>query len=777
MKIRLLSICTLVLPLALPAADYHVAGTGSDANAGSADKPFATLAAARDAARQAPAGPHRIVVHAGDYFLDEPLLLDARDNGLSIVGEARDAVRIFGGRKVTGWTRDGERFWQAPLPGVKEGEWDFRALLVNGRLAAKATWPNSTDTLEHLGQWDLPLLPMLAGYWARPPTREELTVMPYKEGDIPADIDIANAEVRLYHMWAESLVGVESHDKEKHVLVMSSPAVWPMGACNRRKYVIYNIREGMTEPGQWYLDRSNGRLVYWPLPDEDMADIEIIAPCMDRIVVIEGNRERPVKDVTLQNLSIHCSSSALKSPGFGSSALDGAVELRHALDCVLDNLRVTQVGGLGVSVNSSRGGALRNSEVGQTGACGVKLGVHGMRVENNHIHHLGRYYPGAAGVLMGGDGIELVRNVIHDVPYSGVIGGGGKECLIEENLVYHAMMVMHDGAAIYGNLRQSIIRGNVVRDIRPNGAGFGASGYYLDEGSYDCVIENNVSFNVARPTHNHITRGTIIRNNVFISEEDMTVSFQRSENMTFSGNTLYVKGKLRVVDRNAAKVWEDNRIFRGDGKDGFRFESWVPLTPPEAPKTQPVQAKAMSAPVLDAAVTAEEWPVPAITLDRDEQSYVPGGPPSRAQVGFDAANLYVNLQVNRFRGTSISEGDVWEKDDGAEIIIQGKTPAGRDALLRIRGFAGGTVSCIAGEGASPAMAEALQRGVVFSGKVSRTKWGAVMGWKGEWAIPFAALGISPEIGHDMPFNIRLFISETGEWRGWEAQMGKLKFVE
>ncbi|NMA45874.1 MAG: hypothetical protein GX945_04865, partial [Lentisphaerae bacterium] len=115
MKIRLLSICTLVLPLALPAADYHVAGTGSDANAGSADKPFATLAAARDAARQAPAGPHRIVVHAGDYFLDEPLLLDARDNGLSIVGEARDAVRIFGGRKVTGWTRDGERFWQAPL--------------------------------------------------------------------------------------------------------------------------------------------------------------------------------------------------------------------------------------------------------------------------------------------------------------------------------------------------------------------------------------------------------------------------------------------------------------------------------------------------------------------------------------------------------------------------------------------------------------------------------------------------------------------------------------
>ncbi|HQL10548.1 MAG TPA: hypothetical protein PLE35_13160, partial [Lentisphaeria bacterium] len=249
MKIGLLSICTLALPLVVLAAEFHVASTGNDANAGSADQPFATLAAARDAARQVPAGPHRIVVHTGDYFLDEPLVLDARDKGLSIVGEDRDAVRIFGGRKLTGWTRDGEHFWQVPLPGVKEREWDFRALLVNGRLATKATWPNSTDTLEHLGQWDLPLLPMLAGFWARQPTREELTVMPYKEGDVPADIDVNNAEVRLYHMWAESLVGVESHDIEKRVLVMSSPAVWPMGACNRRKYVIYNIREGMTEPG------------------------------------------------------------------------------------------------------------------------------------------------------------------------------------------------------------------------------------------------------------------------------------------------------------------------------------------------------------------------------------------------------------------------------------------------------------------------------------------------------------------------------------------------
>jgi hypothetical protein len=772
-RIATIALCALAAPLTGLSAVFHVAVDGQDGYPGTAEQPFATLAAARDAARRAGPGPHEIRVRAGDYFLAAPLVLAPEDNGLTIVGDDRAKVRLFGGRRLTGWIPDGEHFWQVPLPDAKERKWDFRALLVNGRLAVRATWPNRTDTLEHLGKWDLPLLPMLAGFWARQPTREELTVMPYKPGDIPPDLDVNNAEVRLYHMWAESLVGVASHDAGKQVLVMSSPAVWPMGACDRRKYVIYNLREGMKEPGQWYLDRTQGRLVYWPLPDEDMATAEVIAPVMNRAIALQGSADRPVTGVTLRNLTVQCTSTDLRSPGFGSSDLDGAIEVTGAKDCVLEGLTVSHVGGLGVAVTRSAGGALRNCEVAQTGACGVKAQANGMRVERNHIHHVGIYYPGAAGLIMGGDGIQLIRNEIHDSPYSGVIGGGGKDCLLEENLVYRAMLVMHDGAAIYGNLRQSVIRGNVVRDIRPNGKGFGASAYYLDEGSYDCIVERNVSVNVPTPTHNHITRGTIIRDNVFVSDEDMTVSFQRSESITFSGNTLYVKGKLRVNSRNAAKTWENNRIFRGEGKEAFVIDGWVPRDPPEAPKTQAVIAKPMPAPKLDAVIQAEEWPVPAVTLDRDSNSFVPGGPPTLAQVGYDAENLYVNLQVNRFRGTAITDGTVWEHDDGAEIQIQGKGPDGKAVLFLIRGFAGGALQCTVSNDAVPALAADLQQRVRFAGKISKTQWGVVTGWKAEWQIPFAALGLTPAPALTIPFNLRVYITETGEWRGWEAALGRL----
>ena len=64
--------------------EFYVAATGKDTSPGTKEQPLATLEAARDVARKAKAGPHRMVLMPGEYFLDKPLALDARDNGLTI---------------------------------------------------------------------------------------------------------------------------------------------------------------------------------------------------------------------------------------------------------------------------------------------------------------------------------------------------------------------------------------------------------------------------------------------------------------------------------------------------------------------------------------------------------------------------------------------------------------------------------------------------------------------------------------------------------------------
>ena len=72
----------LLAATAAPAADFHVAPGGNDANPGTAEKPLATLRGARDAIRALKAkGPLTqavsVYVAAGTYAFTEPLTLEA----------------------------------------------------------------------------------------------------------------------------------------------------------------------------------------------------------------------------------------------------------------------------------------------------------------------------------------------------------------------------------------------------------------------------------------------------------------------------------------------------------------------------------------------------------------------------------------------------------------------------------------------------------------------------------------------------------------------------
>ncbi len=98
------------------AADFYVSPGGDDSHSASASAPMRSLEAARDAARRAPAGPHRIVVLPGEYFLDRTLELDARDNGLTIEASEPGKAILYGGRRVNGWRRDGSASWYPNSP-------------------------------------------------------------------------------------------------------------------------------------------------------------------------------------------------------------------------------------------------------------------------------------------------------------------------------------------------------------------------------------------------------------------------------------------------------------------------------------------------------------------------------------------------------------------------------------------------------------------------------------------------------------------------------------
>lgn len=532
-------------------------------NADRTDGPLATLGAACRAAQETDSTrPRKIVMRSGEYFLDGPVVLTDQDNGLKIEAAAGADVRLYGGRAITGWEKDGESFYAASLPGVREGQWDFRALVVNGRYCRRARLPEK-GRLEHRSVFDVRWMSTTGGGWQRKPTDRELTHLQYKPEDLGAWLDVRNAEVTVYHMWDESLVGLAALDTETHTLTFSSPTGHPPGAFGVREYVIWNIREGMTQPGQWYLDRARGKLVYWPLPGEDMSQAKVIAPTVESIIALTGTKAHPVRDVAIRGLTLSVTTTPLKAGGFGAGRFDGALSATATENCTFANLEIVHAGGQGIKA-SGTDLRIANCHVHHVGACGIRYRGTRVNVTDNHVHDIGLTYASAIALPGGGADSQISHNHIHHCPYSAMTYGG-KNTRIEGNLIHDAMFEMHDGGGIYCFAGKGLVlRGNFIRDIVDTG-GYGASAYYLDEQSEDCVVEGNLAVNVVRPSHNHMARNNVIRNNVFINDGDLRLTWPRSSGYRFEKNILWAKGRILLENREGIAELTDNVFFSERG--------------------------------------------------------------------------------------------------------------------------------------------------------------------------------------------------------------------
>lgn len=568
---------TLLIASSLQAADIYVATDGSDRwsgtlarpNASATDGPVATLRTALEITRQArarsPQATPRIVVEGGSYFLDQPLLLTAADSGLAIEAAPGEGPVLYGGRRITGWQREGEHFWSVALPGVRERQWDFRLLVVDGEVRPRARLPR-TGTFMHLSEFKVRWMGTTGGGWQRKPTHEELTTLRYRPEDIGTWLDTNNAELTVYHMWDVSSVGVAANDASTHTLTFSSEAGHPPGAFGVQKYVVWNIREGMTKPGQWYLDRTAGKLVYWPFPGEDMERAEVIAPTMESLIHLQGTRDAPVENVTLEGLTLAVTTTPLKAGGFGAGEYDGVVSLVNTRECRLEHLTILNAAGQGIKARASERLKIEGAEIHDVGACGILAGGPGMFISNNLVQHIGILYPSALGMLVEGPRAEISHNEIHDTPYS-AIDAGGDDTRLESNLIYNAMQVLHDGAGIYAGFSKRIVmRGNVVRDIVDTG-GYGSSAYYIDEQGDDFLVEGNLALRVARPAHNHWAHHGTYRGNVFLVEGNATIDFPRSHAFTLERNVIYATGTVTFkAPPDGLEAMPDNVIFSGKGQ-------------------------------------------------------------------------------------------------------------------------------------------------------------------------------------------------------------------
>ncbi len=603
---------------------FHVSPEGDDNWSGktpvpgAGNGPFATLGRAIEASRLAGASRARTILMGGGSYYGVSVTLGPADSGLTIEAAPGEAPVLYGGQRIEGWQKEDQGdFWYTELPAVAAGEWDFRLLSVNGRLCERSRLPQD-GMFSHETIFDVEWLSTSAGGWARKPTLEEHSTMQYKQGDLGPWLDVRNAEITVYHKWDESTVGVASHDPASRMLRFAQPCGHPPGAFKSQRYVLWNTREGLTRPGQWYLDKSAGRLVYWPLPGEDMGAAVAVAPIADSIFRFSG----AIWDFSLKGLRLEGTNAPLRPAGFGAYEMPGAIEAEDGMDrCRFEGLAIRNTGGHGIKLyGPNKNVAVVDCDLEYTGAGGIVFRTRapgGCRVEGNRVRHVGMLSTSA--IAISAHCCDVLGNEVSDAPYSGIAYAAAPEsrytdtgARIEGNTVSRVMRFLNDGGAIYVTFTQNgMVRGNVIRDIQQGSEpDTGRNGIYLDEQTEGWVVEKNLVLDCTHPTLNHMASRNVFRNNVFASSTWLKVSAIRCAQYVFERNVLSAKDKLIFAGNpDAITGFSNNLLFSRTGE----YEQHCIDEAYRQYDTQPLDLRdgAIAADPLFADVAAGDYTLPA----------------------------------------------------------------------------------------------------------------------------------------------------------------------
>jgi hypothetical protein len=582
-------VSAMALVTSAHAIDIFMAPGGNDTNPGTATKPFATLERARDAIRELKhAGPLKepvtVRLAGGIYPLSHEVRFGPEDSGtaacpITYAAAGADPVVLDGGRRIQGWKKHDTRLWVTNLPEVASGQWKFRQLYVNGRQCVRARIPNE-GFLRVAGCPEG--TPKTADY------HKDCQTFRFKQGDIRADWkNIQDVEVVVYHFWTDSHLPIQSvGTPEPDIVTFAHKAGKTFTddfTEDGARYIVENVFEGLDAPGEWYLDRHSGELFYYPLPGEDLANAEVVAPFSPALLRLEGKaaERRYVEHLRFRNLSFAYCRFELP-PGNsndrqGSATVPAAISLRGARSCMFEQCRVSNLGTFAFDVMA---GCVDNqfvgNEIANVAAGGIRVNggadrdppwerTRDNRITDNWLHHYGLDYPSAVGMLlMNTEGNTVAHNHIHHGGYTGISVGWvwgynrsvSQNNRIEFNHIHHIGGVLSDMGGIYtlGVSPGTVIRNNHIHDVDANH--YGGWGIYHDEGSTHLLVENNVVHHTKfAPFNIHYAKEVTVRNNIFAFGKLEQVSRSRVEphkSVFFENNIVY---------------WREGELFSKNWKD------------------------------------------------------------------------------------------------------------------------------------------------------------------------------------------------------------------
>ncbi len=613
--------------------DLVVSPDGNDGNPGTLEAPLKTIEKAKETLKNTDSdGTVTVWFREGTYTIKDTLEFTSEDRNDVLYRSYPDEKVVFSGAKeISGsWqetTINGVNAFVTDMP-VKSDDDYFRSLFKDGKRLSRSNYPKTgvfKVSGEPLADESIPgshapdfFTHALAFY------ADKNDILEFKN---PNDID-----VRIMHFWRDDLLPIHSVNTETGRIQTTKPSAMRIRVDDN--YIFENVKEALSLPGEWYLDRSEEKLYYIPQVGDTLENTVLYAGINEQLISLNGAANISFQGINFENTdwnhvdgthtgkAFAPSHPMYQTIEYGADHPQAAYEVPAAIniiassginftDCRFENISYTAVKFDKASENCDVTSCMFN-EIGANavfihGDFVVPATTKNINITDCHISRYGRIFNNAIGILLThAIDCDLTNNEIHDGWYTGISVGWNwgysdnstNNIKICDNLIYDiGNGWLSDMGAIYtlGNQPDTVISGNVIYNVGCDEGryGYGGWGVYLDEGSSGILVENNLVYDCSSETfHQHYGRDNVVRNNIFafggegaflITKKEDHNSLTLTNNILVVDNALihpFVPKKDQFVD-DSNLYWDytnGGNVYSGDSLSFFERMTLVIMT-------------------------------------------------------------------------------------------------------------------------------------------------------------------------------------------------------
>jgi uncharacterized protein YjdB len=552
-------------------ADFYVATNGNDfwsgtlfaPNSTNTDGPFATIGKAQSAVQnllknsQGRTNAVTVLVRGGSYY-GQSLAFSSADSGTSTLAVVwqnypNEVPIISGGVPLIGWLNAAGNAYQVSLPG---STLYFENLFYNGQRRLR---PRIGGYLGTYGRVSASVF-MNTSPPPSPAPNPNCSVYVTGKGwecfdrfqancsdinrawqNLSPSYPVGDIELVDFELWTDPKLRIQSID-QSCVVYLTGPTTMTLpghGFIPNHRYLIENVKDALSQPGQWFLDRSTTpwTLTYLANPGENPNSDVVVIPQSPQLLVATNLQYVTFKGLTFQN-----DNYTVPSSGYASTQQDpnipAAVACHNCQNVTFDSDTISETSGMGIEFTTTSTtlttshNAFQNGALYDIGGTAIRVGkppasgdtdanvAQFTTIQNNLIEGYGRVFPSGVGIIQGsGHDNTYTHNDIYDGYHSGIevclppacapgkkSSAGSFNNIASFNHIFNLFEgITDDAGAIYfatggttytpsGNQ----ILNNKIHDLSDasvmDSDGYGGSGIYLDSYTGLVNIQNNLVY-------------------------------------------------------------------------------------------------------------------------------------------------------------------------------------------------------------------------------------------------------------------------------------------